>query len=327
MPHRPRVYWVDFVVSLAVAYACLWLYLTSPLASPAKAVGFLGAGFALYRLSVFTHEIAHFRRGTFAGFRLAWNALLGVPCLMPSFLYADHVSHHVNHSYGTKTDAEYYPLGRGPLSLVLGYFAQTIVLPVGAVVRFGLLSPLSHLMPPLRRFVWERASSIASMNPYYRRPAASVAIRREALVAEAACFAWIAGVAVLLVTGVVPWSWLLQLYLLFAFVTLMNYTRALGAHRYLNAGEPMSYRDQLLDSTTIPGSPLTVLWAPLGMRYHALHHLVPSLPYHAMAAAHRRLMDQLPDDSPYRQTLRTGLVEAIADVVRNASRGARHHAS
>jgi fatty acid desaturase len=44
------------------------------------------------------------------------------------------------------------------------------------------------------------------------------------------------------------------------------------------------------------------LWAPVGLRYHALHHLFPSLPYHNLGKAHRRLMRELPADSPYRQT-------------------------
>lgn len=329
MPHRKAVYWCDFFMSLAVAYGSLWLYLSWPLMSlpplsiAIKAIGFVGASLALYRLSVFTHEIAHFRRGTFGSFRLAWNALFGVPWLMPSFLYGDHASHHVNHSYGTATDGEYYPIGRGPLSLVVGYFAPTVLMPIGAVIRFGLLGPLSHLVPPLRKLVWEKLSSIASMNPYYRRPAPGETDRGEILAAEWGCFLWLVLVGSLFITGVLPWRWLAELYLVFAFVTLLNYTRALGAHRYLNEGEPMSYRDQMLDSTTILGSPFTVLWAPLGMQYHALHHLVPSMPYHAMPAAHRRLMEQLPADSPYRETLRPSLWAAVADVIRNARRGAR----
>ena len=81
----------------------------------------------------------------------------------------------------------------------------------------------------------------------------------------------------------------------------------------------MTYREQMLDSTTIATHPIIgELWAPLGMRYHALHHLLPSLPYHAMGTAHRRLMRRLPEDSPYRLTIRSSLWAAIGDVIRNA---------
>jgi fatty acid desaturase len=40
----------------------------------------------------------------------------------------------------------------------------------------------------------------------------------------------------------------------------------------------------------------------VGLRYHALHHLFPSLPYHNLGRAHQRLMAELPTDSPYRLT-------------------------
>ena len=56
------------------------------------------------------------------------------------------------------------------------------------------------------------------------------------------------------------------------------------------------------------------------MRYHALHHLLPSLPYHAMGTAHRRLMSCLPEDSPYRMTIRPSLWAAIGDVIRNVDK-------
>jgi fatty acid desaturase len=87
----------------------------------------------------------------------------------------------------------------------------------------------------------------------------------------------------------------------------------------LRDGETATYLEQLLDSNTFPGHPLlTELWAPLGMRYHALHHLVPSMPYHNMGRAHRRLMRELPADSPYRGTVRRHLGQAVAEIIRHA---------
>ena len=89
-------------------------------------------------------------------------------------------------------------------------------------------------------------------------------------------------------------------------------------NRYLSSGEPMTFVEQMLDSTTIPGGPWSALWAPLGMRFHALHHLFPAMPYHAMGAAHRRLMRQLPPDSPYHQTVVRSLPASILNLVRAA---------
>jgi fatty acid desaturase len=50
---------------------------------------------------------------------------------------------------------------------------------------------------------------------------------------------------------------------------------------------------QYLDSTNVPDGFLPYLWAPVGLRYHALHHLLPSLPYHSLGEAHRRISGAL----------------------------------
>jgi fatty acid desaturase len=55
------------------------------------------------------------------------------------------------------------------------------------------------------------------------------------------------------------------------------------------------------------------VWAPLGLRYHAIHHLLPAVPCHNLGLAHRRLTNALPADSPYHQTRQAGLWSAILD--------------
>jgi hypothetical protein len=54
---------------------------------------------------------------------------------------------------------------------------------------------------------------------------------------------------------------------------------------------------------------------PLGLRYHALHHLFPSLPYHALGTAHRRLIVALPPDSAPPSDDPTHVVFRLAAVV------------
>lgn len=316
----PLIYWADFLVTLAVAYTCVAAVLFADLHWAWQLAAGVVAALALYRASIFTHELAHIRRGSFAAFTVAWNVLFGIPCFMPTFLYSEHRSHHVNHSYGTEDDGEYYPLGLGPVGLIYVYLASTVVLPVAAIVRFLLLAPLGLLLPPLRPLIWERASSLAVMNPAYRRPPAEEEERVLVTLQEAACSLWCWTLVTLLVTGVLPWVVAPKLYAIFVLLTTLNYVRALGAHRYLNPGPPMSYKDQLLDSTTIPGDWLTEFWAPLGMRYHALHHLVPSIPYHNMPEAHERLMQHLPADSPYRETIFPSLWAAVGQVFADAGR-------
>ena len=97
------------------------------------------------------------------------------------------------------------------------------------------------------------------------------------------------------VLGLFPYTRLVLMYCLATFVLLLNYIRNLVAHRYQNTGAQMTHAEQLADSITITGHPLwTELFFPLGLRYHALHHLFPGIPYHNLGRAHRRLMEKLP---------------------------------
>ena len=73
---------------------------------------------------------------------------------------------------------------------------------------------------------------------------------------------------------------------------------------------------QYLDSVNVPPPGfLPALWAPVGSRYHALHHLLPGVPYHNLGKVHRRLCRELAPDSAYHQSsYRTlsGLVTRLA---------------
>jgi fatty acid desaturase len=59
---------------------------------------------------------------------------------------------------------------------------------------------------------------------------------------------------------------------------------------------------------------------PVGLRYHALHHLFPFLPYHNLGKAHARLMAQLPPGSAYHAVSCDSYFVAIANLWR-AARG------
>jgi fatty acid desaturase len=108
------------------------------------------------------------------------------------------------------------------------------------------------------------------------------------------------------------------------FVLTLNGLRTLGAHRYTNTGGEVTFLDQLLDSVNYPNRPfISALWAPVGLRFHALHHLFPSMPYHNLAQAHRRLMAELPADSPYRQTESPGLAMSLVQLWRTSRAAGR----
>ena len=91
------------------------------------------------------------------------------------------------------------------------------------------------------------------------------------------------------------------LYCLGFSVLLLNQMRLLADHHFNANGTKLSYEEHILDSCNYTGRDvLTWLFFPFAIRYHALHHLFPSLLYHNLAATHHFLTQNLRDDSPYR---------------------------
>lgn len=314
---NPLIYWVDFLLSVLVGMACFWLVrrLLEPF-SLAQAAAFAICCLSLYRAVLFTHELTHLRAGTFRGFRIAWNLLCGIPFLIPSFMYYTHVDHHARRRYGTPRDGEYLPLAVRPWWHMLFYLCQPFVVPLMAVVRFLILAPVSWLCPPIRDFVHRHASSMV-IDPRYIRPLPTWRALRVIRLQEGLCFLWTAGVAAALAAGFVPLGFLATAYFVSVSILLLNALRTLGAHHYVNERREVSFVEQLLDSINYPNHPLlSELWAPVGLRFHALHHLFPSMPYHNLAIAHRRLMTQLPADSPYRQTESPSLTTSLVRLCR-----------
>ena len=130
--------------------------------------------------------------------------------------------------------------------------------------------------------------------------------------------------AIGLIRGRVPLGFLIQAYATAIGILYLNHIRTLGAHRYINGGGEMTFVDQLLDSVNYPNSRLLgEIAMPVGLRFHALHHLFPTLPYHNLAQAHERLMAQLPAESPYRATVSPGLWTALGELWNRSRRAAR----
>jgi len=316
--HRsPAVYWTDLLLSAGGAWGATAVYMLAPTWSPAQIAAFLIAGVLFFRAGTFIHEIVHMPARQMVGFKRAWNLLIGVPMLMPWVIYRNHLDHHNHRTFGTPDDGEYLPLATSPLPELLKYLAQVPLLPLLLVARFGVLGPLSWLHPGLREWVLTRITA-AVTNPYYRKRFPE---RDEVHLktVEALCFAWLVAIGALTWHGTIRLQHLLLAYLLLAWTLGLNAVRNLAAHRYGNLGAQMSPLAQVEDSINLTGQTwLTVLLFPIGLRYHALHHLFPALPYHRMGMAHRRLMQNLPPDSPYRATCRASFAATVGEMWRSA---------
>ncbi len=327
---NPWIYWTDFMVTISVGMACFPVISHAP-SIPVRLVAFVVCALAFYRASIFTHEMVHLPGKKWKPFRFAWNMLCGIPFLIPSFTYYTHLDHHRRKHYGTRRDAEYLPLAAQPPYKTVLYLMQSLVAYPLAIIRFGIVTPLSWISPAVRDFAAKHASSMI-MDPFYIRPLPSAKERRVWRIQELLCFAWVVGLATVYIRGVIPftgkplpWDFLPKLYGLSVAIMLLNSIRTLGSHRFLGADEEeFTFTEQLVDSVNHPGHAIVgPLWAPLGQRYHALHHLFPSMPYHHLGTAHYRLMEQLPADSAYRMTNSPGLTATLVDLWRQARSSAR----
>lgn len=292
---RPWIYYVDLALSATVGWGAAVGFVLAE-STPVRAATFAVAVLALYRAMAFLHEIVHVRRRV-RHLRTLWEALVGVPLFLPSFFYVGiHEVHHARRSYATRGDPEYAPI-RSKTQRAL-FVAATSLLPALLILRCAI-GPLSWLVPRVRRHVWSRGSTL-QINPEFRRqggPPAGVAGR------EALGFGWLLLWGVACATGVVPFHVVRDMLALFVAISLLNGTRTLTSHRFVGDGAPMSRAAEIADSMTLEMNPvLGELFAPLGLRFHALHHLVPSLPYYALAEAHRRVA-RMPDAAWYRETI------------------------
>ncbi|MDP9421534.1 MAG: fatty acid desaturase [Pseudomonadota bacterium] len=319
-PNR-AIYWSDMLGSVLLGYAALATTIVAGSTSLALISGLISI-LALYRAGSFIHEITHVKPNAVPGFYWAWNALVGVPLLVPSFMYEGvHNQHHAKTYYGTAEDPEYLPLAlMHPWTLPLFLIAAALA-PIGMLIRFGLLAPLSLMSPRLRAAVVAKYSGL-QINPRFRRPAPTGEFRRRWMIQEVAASLWAITLLVLVATGIIPLPAFLIFLGISSGVMFLNQVRTLVAHLWENDGEPMTVTEQYLDSVNVPPpASLPALWAPVGLRYHALHHLLPGVPYHNLGEAHRRLCRELEADSPFFVSNHRGLAPLVARLAASTMNG------
>ncbi|MFC7535767.1 fatty acid desaturase family protein [Sphingomonas sp. GCM10030256] len=317
---KPPVYWADLLGSALVGYAALAGAMLLQPAGAALLCGVL-AVLALYRAGSFIHEVTHIKHRALPGFRTAWNLLVGIPLLAPSFLYEGvHNLHHAKSRYGTVEDPEYLPLAlMKPWTLPV-FLLVSVLAPVALLIRFAVLAPLSLLSTRLRDIVVARYSGL-QINPHFRRRPPEGEIKAQWRWQEIAASLWAIGFIALVAGSMLPLRDAIILLVVVSGVMLLNQVRTLVAHLWENDGEPMTVTAQYLDSVNVPPpATLPALWAPVGLRYHALHHLLPGVPYHNLGEAHRRISGALDERSSFHATNHRSLAGLVGRLAASTMR-------
>src|SRR5688572_1872707 len=199
----PKIYWADLLASALLGYGGLFTAILAGSTAVATVAGVISV-LALYRAGSFIHELTHIKPNAVPGFRLVWNLIIGIPLLVPSFMYEGvHNQHHAKRYYGTVNDPEYLPLAlMKPWTLPV-FLIVAALAPIGMLIRFGVLAPLSLLSPKLRDTVVAKYSGL-QINPQFRRPQPEGAFRREWRAMEIACSVWAIALLAMVATGAVP---------------------------------------------------------------------------------------------------------------------------
>lgn len=318
MTPNAAVYWIDLFISAALMWGGFLLAATTSSLAIGVVAGLVSV-LALYRALSFIHELTHIRDDEAPGFRVGWNVLVGVPLMTPSLMYEGvHNVHHVKDRFGTALDPEYLPLSRyTPISLA-GFLFVALLAPLGVLIRSAILIPLSFVIPRLRRVLKQRMSALVINPDFVREDMAKM--RPAWLAQDIACWLWSWALIAATVAGRLPVRFVLTGLAIFSIATFVNQARTLVAHHWDNDGGKMSLDEQFLDSVNVPPPNLaSELWAPVGLRYHALHHLLPKLPYHNLGKAHARLAQALSSESLYHRASQKGLFEALTALFRRVA--------
>ena len=316
---RPRIYWTDLLLSAAIGWGAFAgaLNVTRPFTIALTAI----AVPALYRALCFIHEISHQSGRNLPGFEAIWNLTTGFPLLLPSFMYTGvHMNHHRLSTYGTETDPEYLPFARSA-RMTAAFCAQSLLLPVALLVRFLLLAPVAFFVPRFEQWLVIHFSSL-SMNVRYRREVTPETLRMVRRQSAGILVLW-GALGIMAALHDLPLRFFALWYVLSALISLINCLRTLGAHAYESEGHPLSREEQLQDSIDTPALRWGVVWAPVGLRFHGLHHYFPGIPYHNLGEAYRRLTTQLPEEAGIHKIRSASLGRSLTTLYRAGVRNQR----
>jgi len=293
-------YWADFLFSWSLFAGGMAAWLFAPFNW--SIIGLIIGVFAAYRCGSFMHEIVHFNRRNTAemAFKSGWNILFGIVILSPSHLYDAHLEHHMPNSFATVEDPEYVPVTNRSVFGLAFFVFHHVLGPISLVAFRMLLNPFIWLFPALGKNLMNGKGTSLVINWDYIPTGKTKPTQfdRFAIIASTILlYAYLAAI----ISGLISLVIVAKILTLIIVSMILNGVRTLVAHRYINYDrQSVSREEQLLDSINLIGNPIIGgLLAPVGLRYHALHHLVQALPYHSLEPAHKKLLQELPKDDVY----------------------------
>ena len=315
------IFFWDFTVSAVVGWA---LFIAAMLLLTPQSAAFWGclivASLAHYRALSFIHEVAH-NKEKIPRFQMIYNLLAGYWYGTPAYTHFPHNDHHNPTTFGSIHDPEYVEWSeKSPLS-VFRPFIFCLAAPLVITARFCLLPLVSFLFTEsFKKTIFQKFSTFAMQANYERD--LKVDEYQLSHKEELWCAAFFL-IRLALSVFVLPYFLFFQL-LMLGFASFLNSYRAMVAHRYQvgrhrteNDTNIDSYREQALDSVTIDEGFLAELWAPVGLRYHSLHHIFPTLPYYALGKAHAKLKRSLGPQHFYHQTIESSFWSAITKLYKS----------
>lgn len=304
---NPWLYWTDLLGTALCCYGLMYICMRTSWSDPMKWLSFLTCGFLVNRGLYFMHEVLHQGR-LIKGFETAQNLLFGFLFKLPSYIHAPHHHHHRSTTYGTQADPEYDDAFIGKSAgLYCGTVFVSLLFPVLLTFRFGILPLFYPVMKHEWRLkIYQRASTFA-LNPNYLRPLPTPEETKSWLWQDGmSCVYHLIGLSVLSLENY------LVLNLFSSMFFFCNFFRTLVAHKYSASGDK-TIEAQVKDSISIPNSLTDFFWAPVGLKYHGLHHYFPTIPYHNLKKAHETLMQE--GDALYRlcleENFHTALLKAM----------------
>lgn len=295
---RPIVYWFDYLASYTLGVVSLWGAIqTSNLWI--KAALFVLGVLSFYRTNGFLHEIVHQRNQKFMKiFAPVWNLCTGSLFFLPSNYYLCHIQHHQKQHYGTSSDPQYPNFKDGKPHPLLFVLIQTIVTPLFFAIRSLLIAPISFVVPKFRRFTLSHLSAFADPGFVSRYSEKEL---KQILISELMHLCIWGSIALAVSTGLLSMELFYMWLAVVVSVYSLNGFRILGEHKYDfgSSDKSLTKDEEFFDSYNYTSIFSEILYTT-GLRYHALHHYAPAIPYHNLPKAHRVIMKNVNPSSSYK---------------------------